>query len=564
MKIIQRTLPEGDLSASELPPILQRIYCARGITDTSELDLSLKNLLPISSLLNVEKAAQLIVEAIQNQQTVVVVADYDADGATACTVMLRGLQAMGAARVKYVVPDRQKHGYGLSLDVVEIAQQFQPDLLITVDSGISDAEGVAAAQKYGMKVIITDHHLPGKRVPDAEVIVNPNQHGDAFESKNLAGVGVAFYLICAVQKALQHEFKPATLLDLVAVGTVADLVKLDRNNRILVENGLQRIRRGFASAGVKALLEIAGRNPTEAVAADFGFGVGPRINAAGRMEDMSTGIECLLADYPNQATELAKALNAINHHRREVEQEMRDEAEQILEELHFSEDETELPAGIALYQPHWHEGVVGIVAGRIKDRFHHPAIVFAQGAEGLLKGSARSVPGLHMRDVLEAISTANPGLIPKFGGHAMAAGLSLREADFETFRTLFDDEVKARADADLLQGTYRTDGGLSGAERTVETAEILRTAGPWGQGFEEPLFHDALELVSFRVLKEKHLKMWLRDPQSDEKVDAIAFFQSEEKLPEPGGLVEILYKLDVNVWQERRNLQLMVEEVWGD
>ncbi|HIJ22471.1 MAG: single-stranded-DNA-specific exonuclease RecJ [Gammaproteobacteria bacterium] len=557
MRVVERTVPAGD-ALPGISPLLDRIYRARGITHNDHLDHSLKRLLPISSLKNVAQAAEIVANSIRDGERIVVVADYDADGATACSVCMRGLGAMGAD-INYVVPDRKKHGYGLSPQVVDLALEYEPQLLITVDNGISSIEGVAAAKQRGMKVVVTDHHLPGEQLPDADVIVNPNQLGDDFKSPNLAGVGVAFYLVCAVKQVMQHAFNPASLLDLVAVGTVADVVQLDHNNRILVTQGIQRIRQGQCAPGVSALLSVAGREQQRVVATDFGFAVGPRINAAGRMAEMGAGIDCLLSESLVEAQPQAVVLDQINRQRREVEGEMREEAEQIIESLHI--DLATVPAGVALYQPHWHEGVVGIVAGRIKEQLHRPTIVFARGEGGVLKGSARSIPGVHIRDLLDLLSKQQGELILKFGGHAMAAGLSIREEDFQRFHDNYQQLVKMSVDSDLLEEVVRIDGGLSTEERTLTVAAELQQAGPWGQGFPEPLFQDSFILDSWRIVGERHLKMVLRDCQSGKSYDAIAFNQSEQSLFERGGMVDLVYKLDVNRWQGRESLQLMVNAI---
>ncbi len=557
MRVTQRPVPDGQ-PLQGLSPLLDRIYRSRGISESDELDHSLGQLLPISSLGNVEQAAELVANAIRRGDSIVVVGDYDADGATACSVCMRGLGAMGA-EINYVVPDRKKHGYGLSSLIVEKTLQYDPALLITVDNGISSIEGVEAAREAGMAVVVTDHHLPGAELPRADVIVNPNQEGESFSSPHLAGVGVAFYLVCAVQKNLGAPFNPASLLDLVAVGTVADVVVLDRNNRILVERGMERIRRGATVPGISALLEVAGRDSQRIVASDLGFAVAPRINAAGRMAEMGAGIDCLLAESRAQALPQAERLDGINRERREVEEGIRQEAEQIIHSLHLGEEQP--AAGLALYQPHWHEGVIGIVAGRIKERLHRPVVVFARGEGGMLKGSARSIPGLHIRDLLDALSRSSPGLIASFGGHAMAAGLSIDEHNFEPFHQRFRELASEWADEEILDGALHTDGSLCSEERTLESAAELRNAGPWGQGFPEPLFHDTFVLEGWRVVGEKHLKLRLLDGGSGEVLDAIAFFQSEESLPVRGEALEVVYRLDVNRWRGQETLQLVVESI---
>lgn len=557
MRIVQRTVPDSP-RLEGVQPVLDRIYRSRSVCSVDDLNYSLQNLLPISSLRNVEQAADLVASSIDNGESIVVVADYDADGATACAVCISGLRAMGA-RINYVVPDRKRHGYGLSESVVEITLKYNPNLLITVDNGISSIDGVGAAKKAGMAVVVTDHHLPGDQLPAADVIVNPNQDGDDFASPNLAGVGVAFYLVCAVKKRLGSGFNPATLLDLVAVGTVADVVRLDHNNRILVNQGLQRIRQGKCSPGVSALLELSGRDQERVVASDLGFTVGPRINAAGRMTEMGAGIDCLLADNRADALVRAQKLDEINKKRREVEGGVRDEAEGIIESLHLGGNDA--LAAIALYQPHWHEGVIGIVAGRIKEKLHRPVVVFARGDDGALKGSARSIPGVHIRDLLDLISKNSSGLIIKFGGHAMAAGLSINESDFEKFQHSFEGLVADTVDEDLLEGVLYTDGSLASSERSLNMAELLRQSGPWGQGFPEPVFHDSFILDGWRIVGERHLKLSLRDRETNELVDGIAFNQSEQLLPGRGEEVDLLYRMDVNRWRGRDSLQLMVETI---
>ncbi len=557
MRVEQRPLPQGE-PLPGMGSLLERIYRARGIASPDQLDHSLKRLLPISSLMNVEKAAAMVAESIRNGDSIVVVGDYDADGATASALCMRGLGAMGA-EIHYVVPDRKKHGYGLSPAVVELTLPYHPRLLITVDNGISSIEGVAAARSQGIKVVVTDHHLPGDQLPDADVIVNPNQPGDTFASPNLAGVGVAFYLVCAVKQALQHHFNPVTLLDLVAVGTVADVVKLDRNNRVLVTQGLERIRRGLCSPGVSALLSVAGREQERVVAADCGFAVGPRINAAGRMSDMGAGIDCLLAESMSEAQTLATELDRINRERRTVEGEMREEAEQIVESLQF--EKSELPAAVALYQPHWHEGVIGIVAGRIKEQLHRPTIVFAKGKEGKLKGSARSIPGVHIRDLLDLLGKQQAGLILKFGGHAMAAGLSIPEVEFDRFHATFQQLVAATVERDLLEEVVWVDGGLTTEQCSLEIAATLQQGGPWGQGFSEPLFRDRFVLDHWRIVGERHLKLQLSAMDGPGRYDAIAFQQAEVPLPQRGELVDLAYRLDINRWQGRESLQLVVSHI---
>jgi single-stranded-DNA-specific exonuclease len=468
------------------------------------------------------------------------------------------------------VPDRFNYGYGLTPEIVEVAMQWKPDLLVTVDNGISSIQGVAVAKEQGVQVLVTDHHLPGSVLPNADAIVNPNQPGDTFPSKNLAGVGVIFYVMMALRAKLRQqgwfesnkveEPNLANLLDIVALGTVADVVPLDANNRIIVEQGLRRIRSGQCCEGISALLKMAGRNQGNIVASDLGFAVGPRLNAAGRLEDMSLGIECLLTDNTQTAMTLAGQLHQLNLERREIESDMRDQAMAALESLHFSTDEGEVPTGLCLFDEGWHQGVIGILASRIKEKFHRPVIAFAP-AEGSneIKGSARSIPGIHIRDVLDAVAAMHPGLIIKFVGHAMAAGLSLEKENFQSFARAFDEEVKRVSNEDLLQGVILSDGELSATDFQLELAEQLRNAGPWGQGFPEPVFDGEFQLVNKRILGEKHIKMVLRPPSSDQIVDAIAFNAVEHGWDTDNEIIRVAYRLDVNEFRGQRSLQLMVE-----
>ncbi len=552
---------------SDLHPVLRRVYAARGLIGDEELDLSLNRLLPVSRLKGVEAAAERLAQALQEERPVLIVGDYDADGATSTALAMLALRAFGAVSVDYLVPNRFDFGYGLTPELVEVAARREPGLIVTVDNGISSLSGVARAAERGIPVLITDHHLPPARLPAAAAIVNPNQPGDDFPSKHLAGVGVLFYLMVALHQHLkssgwyQHrgsrEPNPAEWLDLVAVGTVADLVPLDRNNRILVSQGLRRIRAGSCRPGIRALLTVANRSLPRVVASDIGFVVGPRLNAAGRLEDMGLGIECLLTDSEEAAIGMAQELDQLNRSRRVIEQEMRQQAEQALERLHRL-SEGELPAGLCLYDPAWHQGVVGILASRIKDQYHRPVIAFAEGGGGLLKGSARSIPGLHMRDLLERIDTRHPGLVQRFGGHAMAAGLALDQARFDDFRSAYEAEVAVSVEPSMLQETLLTDGELGESDLGLELAQLLRDAGPWGQGFPEPLFEGEFRLVQQRVVGENHLKLRLGlAPGGD--VDGIAFNQP----PLEGGVerVRLAYRLDVNEFRGLQTPQLIVEYI---
>ncbi len=554
-------LPQG------LHPVLKRIYLHRQLTDLSDLERGLDQLLPASQLGGTAQAAALLESVIERGGRILIVADFDADGATSCALALRALRAMGAAQVDYLVPNRFEYGYGLTPEIVSVALQREPDLLVTVDNGISSLAGVAAARAAGVAVLITDHHLPGRKLPAADVIVNPNSPGDMFPSKNLAGVGVIFYVMATLRTRLRDtgwftrqglkEPNLASLLDLVALGTVADVVPLDRNNRILVHQGLQRIRGGHCGTGIEALIEVAGRNRQRLVASDLGFAVGPRLNAAGRLDDMSIGIECLLTDDPARAREQAVRLDGLNRERREIEQGMQ---QQALVELESALPGGELPYGLCLLREEWHQGVIGLVAARVRERFHRPVIAFAPGEEaGMIKGSARSIPGLHIRDTLDAVASVRPGLLEKFGGHAMAAGMSLKQTDFDAFCQAFDAEVRCRVDAESLKGVVYSDGPLEGDDFSMELAELLRSSGPWGQGFPEPVFDGRFRVISQRILGDRHLKMVLEPEGGGALLDAIAFNQAERVPARQDPVIHAAYRLDVNEFRGERNLQLMVE-----
>ncbi|HHI93802.1 MAG TPA: single-stranded-DNA-specific exonuclease RecJ [Gammaproteobacteria bacterium] len=564
------------LAGAGLHPTLARIYVQRGIESAQQLAQGLACLLPPDQLKGVASAAALLAEAVSSQQRILVIGDFDCDGATSSALAVRALHMLGATQVDYLVPNRFEYGYGLTPEIVAVAAEREPDgipdLIVTVDNGISSIEGVAAANERGIRVLVTDHHLQGDALPAAAAIVNPNQQGDDFPSKHLAGVGVIFYVMLAVRALLRkqgvfadgHGPHLAGLLDLVALGTVADVVPLDHNNRILVGQGLARIRAGKCTAGVSALVAVAKRNPSTLAATDLGFALGPRLNAAGRLDDMSLGIELLLTDDPVRATELAQRLDDLNHERRQIENEMKAEAMLILDEMELeaSEDKNEeLPTGLCLFEPHWHQGVIGILASRIKDRLHRPVIIFAQADDGSLKGSARSVPGLHIRDALDAVAAHHPGLLSKFGGHAMAAGLSLAAEDFDRFREAFDEEVRRHLTAEDLRREILSDGALGDNELNLELAEALRAAGPWGQGFPEPLFDGVFELVNRRIVGEKHLKLVVRPAGSQQVIDAIAFNTTDDDWPVDVKQVELAYRLDVNEFNGKRSAQLMVEYI---
>ncbi|MFO1407211.1 MAG: single-stranded-DNA-specific exonuclease RecJ [Steroidobacteraceae bacterium] len=554
-------------SARKLHPAVQRVYAARGLASDDELDLGLDRLLPVGSLGGVDAAAELLIDCFRRGQRVLVVGDFDADGATSSALMVRQLRRLGYADPGYLVPDRFRYGYGLTPGIVEVAAAMKPDLLVTVDNGISSLEGVDAARRAGLRVLVTDHHLPGADLPRADVIVNPNAPGETFASKALAGVGVAFYVMAALTRRMRDfglvpaaaEVNPADLLDLVALGTVADVVPLDRNNRVLVSQGLRRIRAGRCVAGLRALLELAGRPLAAIVAQDLGFQVGPRLNAAGRLEDMSLGIECLLTASPTEARELAARLGQLNADRRELEARMQQEALVQVDAM-VASLEGAMPAGLTLHDPGWHQGVIGLVAARVRERVHRPVVAFAPGDPGWVKGSARSVPGVHVRDVLDAVATRNPGLLDRFGGHAMAAGMTLREDRLPAFGQAFAEEVGRCIDPDLLTGDLHTDGPLLAGEFDAATAIALREAGPWGAGFPEPTFDGRFGVVGTRIVGERHLKLRLR-AGSGEIVDAIAFRHLEEARPAitPGGDVEVVYRPDLDTWGGAHRMQLVTE-----
>jgi single-stranded-DNA-specific exonuclease len=566
-RIVRREMTQQPLPG--LHPAIAKIYAARDVRSASDVDYTLGNLPDFSSLTDIDKAVDLLVEAIDQQQRVLIVADFDADGATSCALMIRGLSMFGIRHLHYIVPNRFEYGYGLTPEIVELAATYTPDLLITVDNGISSHRGVDAARAYGMKVLVTDHHLPASTLPAADAIVNPNRKDDNFPGKMLAGVGVAFYLLLALRARLRADegftarglVEPnlAVLLDLVALGTVADVVPLDRLNRILVAQGIARIRSARCVPGIVALLEAGKRQLDQLVSTDLGFAVGPRLNAAGRLEDMSLGIECLLTDDLVRARSIAQRLNELNLTRRDIEQTMQQQAYTILDSLPL--DEAGMPFGVCLFQPDWHQGVIGILAGRIKDRLHRPVIAFAASNEDELKGSARSVPGLHIRDALDAVAASSPGLISKFGGHAMAAGLSLPRDKLAEFTVAFDREVHRHLSEDDLQGVIHSDGCLPATDMNLELAELLRQAGPWGQAFPEPVFDGEFEIVQRRIVGENHLKLLLRPVGSALCIDAIAFNQTDMDWQAEPRLLRLAYRLEVNEYRGQRRAQLMVSHL---
>jgi single-stranded-DNA-specific exonuclease len=565
--ISRRVTASHDAWPATLPILLQRIYAARGIADAGDLDLSLERLLPVSSLGGIAAAVEVLLRHYTERGKILVIGDFDADGATSTALVVRQLTRLGFAEIDFIVPNRFQFGYWLTPEIVALANERKPRLIVTVDNGISSHAGVVAARGYGIDVLITDHHLAAATLPDATAIVNPNAPGNPFASKALAGVGVAFYLMAALtremrDRGLMAQPPPVTdLLDLVALGTVADLVPLDRNNRILVSEGLRRIRAGRCAPGIRALLEASNREIAHVVAADLGFQLGPRLNAAGRLDDMSIGIQCLLTDDLASARLSAGRLSALNHERRELEQRMQAEAIDALTDMRV--EDPDLPFGLCLFDASWHQGVVGLVASRIKDRTHRPVIALAQGDATLLKGSARSVAGVHIRDVLDAIAAHHPGLIEKFGGHAMAAGLTLRADRLEEFRQAFDAEVRRVLKAEDLAPVVYTDGELTNDEFSVATAIALRAGGPWGQAFPEPLFDGVFDVRDSRVVGERHLKLKVSQ-STGLACDAIVFrhFDDEHALDvKQRSRVELAYRLDVNRYNGEEKLQLVVEHL---
>jgi single-stranded-DNA-specific exonuclease len=550
---------------ARLHPVLRRAYAARGVRDSSELTLSLDRLVPVGTLDGIEAAVKLILE--HRERRVLVVGDFDADGATSTALIVRALRAWGFASVDFLVPNRFEFGYGLTPEIVGLAAERTPSLIITVDNGISSVAGVAAARARGIQVLITDHHLPGAELPAAEVIVNPNVRGSTFGSRALAGVGVAFYVMAAVRREIDARgvvaMPPVTdFLDLVALGTVADLVPLDVNNRVLVSQGIRRIRAGRGVAGIRALLAIAKRNVPSLTAADLGFAIGPRLNAAGRLDDMSIGIRCLLTDSDSEALALATRLDQLNTERREIEARMQGAALAAVSGLGDVGSEGSRH-GVCLFDASWHQGVVGLVASRIKDRVRRPVIAFARNADGTLRGSARSVPGVHIRDVLDGIAVRHPELISRFGGHAMAAGLSLEERHLDAFARAFDEEVARWSDPSVPSNRVETDGELASDEIALETAQALRDGGPWGQAFPEPCFDGLFAIKNARMVSDKHLKMWVTTADQSRAFDAIAFnFKSAESTAAlPEGDVRLVYRLDINEYKGERRLQLLVDHV---
>jgi len=563
-QVQQRLQCDTSLLSLSCSPLLTKLYANRGITAESELDNSTKTLIHANQLMGMSDACELLYQAYLNKQKIIIIGDFDADGATSTALSVLSLRSLGFQNVDYLIPNRFDYGYGLSPEIVDLAAQQGAQLLMTVDNGISSISGVAHAKKLGLKVLVTDHHLPGNETPIADAIVNPNQHGCEFSSKNLAGVGVAFYVMLALRSLMQekgcftHFPAPnlANFLDIVALGTVADVVKLDANNRTLVHQGLARIRAGFCRPGISALIQVAKRNQQQLVATDLGFALGPRLNAAGRLDEMSHGVELLLCEDPLSANSLATELDALNLSRREIEQSMQQEALNSLQKL--SIDQTNLPFALCLFEADWHQGVIGLVASRIKEKYYRPTFAFARANDGEIKGSARSIPGVHIRDMLDLVDKKVPGMIIKFGGHAMAAGLSLLEKDFALFNETLNNILKAQIDHQLLQNVILSDGQLDSEQFDLSIAQELRDAGPWGQGFPAPIFDGTFELKHQRLVGQKHLKMVLQ--QGDKLIDAIAFNIDPEVWPNLSVKhIFCVYSLDVNEFRGQRTVQLLVQ-----
>jgi single-stranded-DNA-specific exonuclease len=568
-KIIRRPTTVANFS-NELPSFLQKIYGARGVTRSEDIDHDLSALLSYVDLLHIDRAVIRLVSALEKQERILIVGDFDADGATSSALAVSALKTFGAKDVDYLVPNRFEYGYGLTPEIVEVAKRLHPNLIITVDNGISSCQGVATAKRANIDVIITDHHLPGTELPEAAAIVNPNQRGDIFPSKHLAGVGVIFYVMLALRRRLIEqqwfvnkgivEPNMSQFLDLVALGTVADVVPLDRNNRILVKQGLRRIQQGKSRPGIQALLQIAKRDSQHLNATDLAFAVAPRLNAAGRLDDMSLGIECLLSTEISSALTMAEALDDLNKERRAIEQSMQ---EQVLSELNKLDlGASSIPRGMCLYDETWHQGVIGILAGRIKEMVHRPVIAFAKVGENEVKGSARSVESIHIRDALDEIATRHPDLISKFGGHAMAAGLSLSLDKLPEFSKAFAHYMEEHLSPEQLQATILSDGEIPAHEFSLETAEVLRDAGPWGQGFPEPLFDGIFYCVTQKIVGTRHMKLVLQALDSEQQIDAIWFNADAEAFAEWADQpLHIAYRLSVNDYQQRRRLQLIIEHI---
>lgn len=567
-KIIQRDVPDKHSLSDAIHPVLKRVYASRNIQFNDDLDYSLSSLFPYDTLSGINDAVLLLQEVIKKKSRILIVADFDADGATSCALAIRGLTLMGAEDIVYVVPNRFEYGYGLTPEIVDVALEYDPDLLITVDNGISSIEGVKRARKNGVKVLITDHHLPGNELPGADAIVNPQLNGDKFPSKNLAGVGVVFYILLALRAALKEQgwFEEvdlsipnlAKLLDIVALGTVADVVPLDKNNRIMVSHGLNLIKKDKSIAGIAAILDLTGRPLSTISASDLGFSIAPRLNAAGRLTDMSLGIECLLTDDTYAAKEMAEQLDKLNKERRLIQTEMQEQATIELDD-YLEKSSDEIAQGICLFNADWHQGVIGILAAKVKETFNRPVIAFAKENEDedTIKGSARSINGLHIRDCLEDVTRINPELILTFGGHAMAAGLTIKESQFELFSECFNEVIKKHISLEDMQDVCMTDGELSTEDYSLQLAAEIQSAGPWGQAFPEPVFEGKFTVLDKQIVGDSHLKLKL---QTDNKIlDAIAFNITDEDWPVGTNEILSTYRLGINDFRGDRKLQLFIE-----
>ena len=568
-KIINRDVPDGINLPDSIHPVLKRIYASRNIKSSEDLDYSLGSLIPYEELGGIDDAVILLQEMITQKKRILIVADFDADGATSCALAIRGLTAMGAEDVIYVVPNRFEHGYGLSPKIVDVALDHDPDLIVTVDNGISSISGVEHAKKNGIKVLITDHHLPGDKLPSADVIVNPQLKENKFPSKNLAGVGVIFYILLALRAKLKAENwfdeknikypNLANLLDLVALGTISDLVPLDKNNRTMVAHGLKLMRKNKSKAGILAILNQSGRQLSTLTSGDLSFAIAPRLNAAGRLTDMSLGIECLLTDDKENATEMAKKLNQLNIERRQIQDNMEEQAFTEFEK-YLQDTSKKIPHGICIYNQNWHQGVVGILAAKIKEKFNRPVIVFAQECQGILKGSARSITELHIKDVFDEIARLYPELILTFGGHAMAAGLTIEESQFDRFSDAFNKVVDRYISSDSLEDQCLTDGELSGDDFSLPLALAIQNAGPWGQSFPEPIFVGQFKILDKRIVGESHLKLKLQS-RNNNTLDAIAFNMTDDDWPSKLEQITSTYRLGINNYRGHSQVQLFIEHI---
>jgi single-stranded-DNA-specific exonuclease len=574
-KIVRRHIPDEINLPDSIHPVLKRVYAARNIQSGDELDYSLASLLPFNTLSGIDAAVLLLKDILEKKKRVLIVADFDADGATSCALVIRGLTMMGVKDIVYVVPNRFEYGYGLTPEIVDVALDYEPDLLITVDNGISSFDGVKRAKDNGVKVLITDHHLPGQKLPDADAIVNPQIIGDEFPSKNLAGVGVVFYILLALRAKLRDEdwFSKnniavpnlAQLLDIVALGTVADVVPLDKNNRTMVAHGLKLIKKNKSIAGISAILNQSGRSLSTLSASDLGFSIAPKLNAAGRLTDMSLGIECLLTDDAQAAKEMANKLDELNKERRQIQDDMQEQAMLVLDE-YMNNTSSEVPQGLCLYDPDWHQGVIGILAAKVKDKFNRPVIAFAKESDAneenvIIKGSARSINGLHIRDLLEDITRLHPDLIITFGGHAMAAGLTIKEEQFDSFSKAFVETIEHHIAIEDMQDECLTDGELSSKDLTMLLAQEIQGAGPWGQLFPEPVFEGQFKIMDRRIVGGNHLKLRLQAEGNNRILDGIAFNITDEDWPDGLEKIRSTYRLGINEFRGNSQLQLFVEHI---